>query len=228
MPEYIGCGHIRLLLTHPIEYEISENISSSFIKSYFDFLWNHIHWAKLAFHFTDFTILDGNHTEKAVLEVITEATDPVCNNLAPLITPKIKQNSIFVSHMDSVSPFREKLASFFADRLNGSITTEEMKKQMDILASIQFNLTSNYLAQGYPVFLVTVTLDQSVGEVFISLLLATFVVTLTVLAFFGAVVAYHKITRHLRLKSSLKEEEEEGASIVLTVMEDEKSIEQQN
>eukprot|EP01102_Stenamoeba_stenopodia_P011953 TRINITY_DN3715_c0_g1_i3.p1 TRINITY_DN3715_c0_g1~~TRINITY_DN3715_c0_g1_i3.p1 ORF type:complete len:163 (+),score=32.84 TRINITY_DN3715_c0_g1_i3:166-654(+) len=72
-PENIGCGHIRLLLQHPEEYETPRNLTEMFIRAFFYHMWNKED-PKSKLHVSNLEILDGDHKEKAVLQVLFGAS----------------------------------------------------------------------------------------------------------------------------------------------------------
>lgn len=113
-PENNGDIHIRMLLKYPDMYAIDGNLVKMAIRSFFKLLWDKTNAdsAKLQLE-----ILVGEHHESAFLEV---RSNEACTKakLAPLISPKEQKKdgmSIFINHLDAISPRRVELAKFFAN-----------------------------------------------------------------------------------------------------------------
>jgi len=162
LPNNIGCGHLRNVLLYPELYQVPRNMTCAFIKAFYDYMWNHENWTKLALHFPDYAILNGNHSERAVVNIVATSSDgnSNCSSLAPLIVPRNQMGSIFVNHPTYIGAFRDVLASFFVKR-NNNISFSEMRMLMDSLGILQLNYTCNLLASGLPIY----TANLSVFEI---------------------------------------------------------------
>lgn len=66
-PDYIGCGHLRMMALHSDQYETRLQDVQDFIRGFFDYRWNHPDWEKSR-HET-YVDLDGSHHEQAILEI---------------------------------------------------------------------------------------------------------------------------------------------------------------
>jgi len=113
-PENNGDIHLRMLLKHPDLYAINANLVKMAIKSFFKLLWDKENEDSTKLHLE---ILVGDHHESAFLEV---RSNEACTKakLAPLISPKEQKTdglSIFINHLDAISPRRVELAKFFAN-----------------------------------------------------------------------------------------------------------------
>lgn len=161
-PTNIGCGHLRLITLHPEEYRVNYSLSTGFIKAYFNYLWNHESWVKLSGLDEDYEVLQGLHTEGAVVNVIANhPTSGTCMRLVPTVVPSTQSSSFFVNHPKEVSILREQLATFFVNTYPQGLTIEEFKRQIDELAAIQLNATLTYLASGKPIYQVTFTVTET-------------------------------------------------------------------
>eukprot|EP01101_Sappina_pedata_P007764 TRINITY_DN4165_c0_g1_i1.p1 TRINITY_DN4165_c0_g1~~TRINITY_DN4165_c0_g1_i1.p1 ORF type:complete len:355 (+),score=106.36 TRINITY_DN4165_c0_g1_i1:82-1146(+) len=140
-PEFIGCGHISLLLRNPEEYVIPTYIAQELIRSFYKLLWGlderHSTLSKM-----QLVVLEGCHQEKAILEVTSEVissetgsiskhgdikpsdTDEGfvfgrgCARVFPLVRPYITLENgdkiqFFVHHGKAIEMFRYKNAKFF-------------------------------------------------------------------------------------------------------------------
>ena len=76
-PANIGCGHIKLMLSHPDEYSVRPKLIRSAIKAYFQALWED---TKL-----DYTVLAADHAEAAVLTVLIEDKKITTKTMVPTV-----------------------------------------------------------------------------------------------------------------------------------------------
>jgi hypothetical protein len=164
-PKHIGCGHLRLLTTYPLDYQVPYNYTAWTIRVFFDFLWNHENYTRLNLHKSTprFVVNQGDHEERAVINVISKvkSTGPKCQNLIPRVIPRnpSDRDSIFINHISHVGVLRNQLVSFFS-RLPGSIPANDFMRIFNDIGTVQLGLTVGYLAAGEPVYAVTINVDE--------------------------------------------------------------------
>jgi len=166
-PEYVGCPHLRLVMLHPEQYQISLELSQWYLAAYYDFMWNHEHGPKLN-HLTDLEELHGGHQEQAIVTVLTDATklkkDHPCQGKVPKVAPTNAQNSLFAFHAGSVNVgIRNKVAEFFADKLE--IDTDDIIQEVNPLVVDHYALTTTYVGHSLPAFTVTVVLGEVTPDI---------------------------------------------------------------
>jgi hypothetical protein len=161
-PSNIGCGYLKNMMLHPDEYQTPANLTGAFIKAYFDYMWNHEDWSKLNWFMEDYEVLLGNHTESAVINILP-IFPPTgkCAGKLPLIAPTSNSYSFFINHPESVGPFRDQLAAFFAPKIN--MPASQFRSALDILGYHQTNTTVTYLAGDKSIFYVTINVTEAPG-----------------------------------------------------------------
>ena len=116
----IGCGHLRLMLGNANKYPGSQpELLKSLIRAFFQMKWNGRQGSKI-----EYVVLNGNHAEKAVLQVVSD--DPISDEtLVPLITPCLKENKedgdghqVFIVYPDLERLSEERFAEF-AEEVSG-------------------------------------------------------------------------------------------------------------
>lgn len=93
--KYVGCGHIRLMLTRPEIYEISQKVLRYLMFSYFDNLWNGSAEIKKKLIFR---MLTGDHSEGAVLSVVVPDKELIESTKIPMVAPSNGEMTMFVVH----------------------------------------------------------------------------------------------------------------------------------
>jgi len=164
-PSNIGCSHLKTMMLRPDEYQTPANLTGAFIKAYFDYMWNHEDFSKLNWFMEDYEVLLGNHTESAVINILP-ILPPTgkCSGKLPMIAPTSNSYSFYINHPNSVGPFRDQLASFFAPLLS-NMTAAQFRSALDVLGSFQTNLTVTYTAGDKSIFYVTINVTESPGPV---------------------------------------------------------------
>jgi len=203
-PQFIGCGHMRLLIQHPDLYNVRANITQWFIQVFFDFMWNHEQGGKLNHHTsTDYLTLTGEHQERAVVIVTADKSKLLpgdkCYDLAPMIPGLDNINSFFTDHQAFINAgIRGEIASFFALRLaempisySDHTPVDEytvLLSRMTALGSSQLDLTVGYLAGNDPQYVATIVLakELDVASFIASMLaIAAAFASLVAMAIFG-------------------------------------------
>lgn len=142
-PQNIGCGHLKLMLTRPDDYGVRPELITAFLKACFRALWSGAP--------VDYVVLDGDHREGAVVNVVIE--DEVSRDtLVPTITPQVNGKQMFVNHPQAVSFLRSELARGLTRIHPIEIEPETLKDDIDALAQRQLGHTLMALAKGLPLF----------------------------------------------------------------------------
>lgn len=90
-PEFIGCGHLRMMSEHPESYGIRADLVSDFLRAFFRVLW-HGNPNLL------FQILEGAHQEIALLHV---HADPASPGIVIPGLPCVDDEQCFIHHPDA-------------------------------------------------------------------------------------------------------------------------------
>lgn len=94
--ENVGCGHLKLMLSHPEAYGMSRKVIQGLMASFFDKLWNGTAQEKALINYRS---LQGNHSEGAVVTIqVPEETGITKDTWIPQVRPSDGKTSIFVFH----------------------------------------------------------------------------------------------------------------------------------
>lgn len=154
-PRHIGCGHLRLAMTHPKAYDTRAGLVASLLRSFHLRRWD-------GAPETEVVALAGGHTERAVLNV--RIGGPLLPfSRIPLISPSASGAQLFVHHPRVTSYLRRQLAQFLAlqtDILGGAhrseaVDAEELHVEMERLGAVQLRQTLGSLAKNLPIYDVT-------------------------------------------------------------------------
>ncbi|MDF2696589.1 MAG: Hydroxyacylglutathione hydrolase, partial [Labilithrix sp.] len=151
-PEHIGCGHLRLSLTHSKEYDTREGLVASLLRSF-----HRKHWDGASE--LEVVALAGGHTERAVLNVRIGGPLMPFSRI-PLISPAVGGAQVFVHHPRVTSYLRKQLAQFLVMQTDilgtpRSIDAAELHIEMERLGALQLRKTLGALAKGLPIYDVT-------------------------------------------------------------------------
>jgi rhodanese-related sulfurtransferase len=148
-PNHVGCGHLRLALTHPSAYAVRPQLISAFFTAFYTELWDgarDLHWV----------VLGGEHNEGAVVNVTVE--DPLRPfSEVPMIAPSIGGTQMFVNHPQVVSYLREQTAHFLKTRASHllPLSKSDSQKLAELISELgarQASATLTSLAAGLPTF----------------------------------------------------------------------------
>ena len=154
-PDYLGCGHVRLMLQHPDEYGIRRELVESFLRSFY-----HLWWQGAPE--LDLTLLPGEHAEAAVVNVRLEE-ELWGMSRVPLVSPTCAGSQMFINHPDVASYLRQRVVEFHVRGL-GPVAVkdpEALRTGLEELASQQLTRTIGYLAKGLPIYDVVFSGDGS-------------------------------------------------------------------
>ena len=144
-PGNIGCGHLRLSMQHPGDFQVRTEALAAFFRAFFRQRWGGTEEA-------EYVVLGGDHGEGAVVQVtLEEQLYP--HTRIPLISPAFEGLQIFVLHPQVATRLRRFRAGFLAaefSELNLDIDT-----LADLLCSLgaeQLTAVASRLAAGLPMF----------------------------------------------------------------------------
>lgn len=146
MPQHIGCGHIKLLATHPDQYQVRPQLVTQIIKSFFRLMWlgnKRMHWE----------MLDGDHHEKQVV-VIDHEQDLESESVVPFACHSDNEQQ-FVHHSAARRFFHKRDAMFIRNFMSyldlASPSLVDFIREIEKQADLQLNHTLNALAKDLPV-----------------------------------------------------------------------------
>ncbi|MFK8004555.1 MAG: rhodanese-like domain-containing protein [Polyangiales bacterium] len=146
-PSVVGCGHLRLVLQHPVEYGVRRELARSLIQVVFRELWRHP-------EHVSFVVLQGEHREEAVLNVRLGHEVRASSNV-PAVPPQLGGRSFFVNHPEVSQYIRKEHVALLRSELPwlGELGSEEiLENAMSGLAQRQLTSTLRYLARTLPVY----------------------------------------------------------------------------
>ena len=150
-PEHIGCGHLGLVAMHPEEYGVRRELTRSFLRVVFETLWRFPERV-------DYVVLEGGHTEEAVLNVHVEGPVHAFTNV-PAISPRLEGRSFFVNHPEVAAFVRSQHAAFLRQELQGELgSLAGYEEALAARAQQQLSATLGHLGATLPVF------DVRLGE----------------------------------------------------------------
>jgi hypothetical protein len=154
-PEFVGCGHLRLMLQQPEAYGVRAELVTEVLRNFHRDLW--------AGHpAADFVVLQGRHEETAVVTVEL-SHDVHTYTRIPLVSPRVGDIEIFVVHPQVARFIRRENAAFLLEQvplLHESVEETEFFAEMEHLAGSQRSATLTRLAPTLPRFRVLFTGDN--------------------------------------------------------------------
>lgn len=155
-PEHVGCGHLRLALLRPGEYDVREGLVTALLRSFHRQRWEGTPELEVV-------ALGGGHTERAVLNVRTSGPLMPFSRI-PLVSPSVGGAQVFVYHPRVTSYLRKQLARFLALQTDiaGTIDAFELHIEMERLGATQLTKTLGALAKGLPIYDVTFNGDERI------------------------------------------------------------------
>jgi hypothetical protein len=149
-PNYVGCGHIKQMLTDPEAYKMSRKVLQGLMRSFFNIKWNGTDEQKQLLHYD---VLRGSHKEGAILLVnVKEPITP--ETLIPAVRPTDGDMSMFVVHPSVSAYLRTQLAEQFMNdfypKMKGALSHSVIQE----LSVNGIRETASRLASGYPQYTV--------------------------------------------------------------------------
>ncbi|EFA80038.1 hypothetical protein PPL_06859 [Heterostelium album PN500] len=164
---YIGCGHIRLIMNNPDKYNLSTKIVSEYLRHFYYNLWVEDYDKNVVYFTTEknqtkqpcFLLgLHGDHHESS--SMIVDITNfGKCENRVLTTIPNPQNcDSSFIFHSNKVldASIRGRVKRFFSNRLD-----KEYSKFSDIVDQIYSKwqkLSVGFLAPNLPIYQVNITI----------------------------------------------------------------------
>lgn len=150
---FVGCGHMKLMMTKPAQYGMSEKVLRSLSVAFFDIMWNIPEKAKQLVY----PCLKGNHQEGAVVNIVVPDKEFNDHTMVPMVAPTDGSLSIFVNHPQVVQYLNKKVAYLLAQEGKSIIKDLEVDPDavvthMEQLQSEGVRQTVSSLAWGLPVY----------------------------------------------------------------------------
>jgi len=152
-PRFIGCGHMKLMMTKPEQYGMSEKVLRSISLAFFDTMWNiPDKSAQLAY-----PCLAGDHKEGAVVNIVIPHEELTENTMVPMVAPTDGKISMFVNHPQVVQFLNKKVAYLLAKE-GGSVIKDldvdpvAVVAHMEHLQNEGVRQTVSALGWGLPVY----------------------------------------------------------------------------
>lgn len=152
-PRFVGCGHMKLMMTKPEQYGMSEKVLRSLSVAFFDTMWNVPERSK---HLA-YPMLAGDHKEGAVVSIVIPEVELTDETLVPMVAPTDGKISIFVNHPQVVRFLNKKVAYLLAKE-GGSVIKDlnvdpsAVVAHMEHLQNEGVRQTVSALAWGLPVY----------------------------------------------------------------------------
>lgn len=152
-PRFVGCGHMKLMMSNPHLYGMSEKVLRSLSVAFFDMLWNDSEKAKQLVY----PCLQGDHKEGAVVNVVVGGGEMTDSTMVPMVAPTDGKVSIFVNHPQVVKYLHKKVAYLLAKEGKSIIKDLEVDPtvvvaHMEQLQNEGVRQTVSALAWGLPVY----------------------------------------------------------------------------
>jgi len=152
-PRFVGCGHMKLMMTKPAQYGMSEKVLRSLSVAFFDTMWNVPEKAgQLAY-----PMLPGDHKEGAVVSIVIPGNELDGETMIPMVAPTDGKVSMFVNHPQVVKYLNKKVAYLLAKE-GGSVIKDldvdpnAVVAHMEHLQNEGVRQTVSALAWGLPVY----------------------------------------------------------------------------
>lgn len=148
LADHVGCGHLKLMLVHHDEYGVRKGLIESVIRGFYSLLWQ-------GRDEPDFTVLEGVHTEEAILVFDTdEPLEPSVE--VPAVRHSKSVPSLFVNHLPASRFKRTRTIDALAE-VSDLVPDDEAERdalceRAAELAAHFGGVTVSHLAPDLPVF----------------------------------------------------------------------------
>mmetsp|Transcript_18343 Transcript_18343/g.30141 ORF Transcript_18343/g.30141 Transcript_18343/m.30141 type:complete len:435 (+) Transcript_18343:196-1500(+) len=156
-PDFIGCGHLKLQLKFPNEYQVSSTVLSWFLEAFYRRLWAGDQRLILK-------VLSGDHSEASVVFVTQQRS----MGLAPLLVPRKGNSHMFLIHETAIKLKRRRSATFI-NSIAPSITPISALQKINAVARTQLDATALRLAGDLPVFKVNIIYAPRMTKAYIGM-----------------------------------------------------------
>jgi rhodanese-related sulfurtransferase len=154
---HMGCGHLRLLLSHSEAYGVRAELARAVVESVLAAYWDGVPEI-------EFVVLGGGHQEGAVL--LVEVDGPLhAYTRVPLVPPAFAGVQMFVHHPQVTDFQRVEAAHWLSTRPELDALRGRAREVLDALRALagrQMELTLGHLAKGLPMYRAVYTSDRSV------------------------------------------------------------------
>ncbi len=152
-PRFVGCGHMKLMMTKPHQYGMSEKVLRSLSVAFFDTMWNVPEKSGML----AYPMLPGDHKEGAVVSIVIPSEELTDKTLIPMVAPTDGSISMFVNHPQVVQYLNKKVAYLLAKEGNTiikdlDVDPEAVVTHMEHLQNEGVRQTVSALAWGLPVY----------------------------------------------------------------------------
>ena len=141
----IGCGHLRLMMQHLVEYGVRQELVAAAIQAIYRRLWS-------GSGDIDFVVLEGAHQEGAVVNVLLTSDDVTAETSMPTLAPMVGDQQIFVNHPQAVSFMRRDTARRIAAIAGTDVDSDAWLQAVEMLGRKQLTATVGHLAADLPVY----------------------------------------------------------------------------
>ncbi|MBL8684011.1 MAG: rhodanese-like domain-containing protein [Myxococcales bacterium] len=146
--ENVGCGHLRAMLEHPEAYQTRAALVRAVLGAVLRLSWRRP-------ESVDLEVLEGEHHERAVLEVRVER--PVhAHTRVPMVSPSAAGGGAFVLHPQVEAWIRSESAEFLAEHAPSLVgTTVELEgytHEIQSIGAVQVRQTLQRLAAHLPAY----------------------------------------------------------------------------
>jgi len=153
-PDHVGCGHLRLVLSHPQQYAVRPELTRALLRAVLRRLWQ---GAAI-----DLVILEGEHHEGAVVEIRLDREIHAFTRI-PTFAPRLDDRELFISHPEVSAWLRSVNAAFLFEvdpwLREHPEARGELLRRLDEMAASQLEATLGHLAQSLPVYVAHVSED---------------------------------------------------------------------
>ena len=157
-PEYIGCGHLKLLASYPDRYGVSIKVLRSLVTAFFDTMWAGTDEEK---KLLVYPMLRGEHNERALLVVRVGGERLSNETLIPMIRPTDGKISMFVECPQArdymAFQIAERIAEHYLVGRIGGVDSLELYRKIAELQHEGVRETVSILATGLPMYTVEVS-----------------------------------------------------------------------
>lgn len=146
-PQHMGCGHLRLMLQNPEQYEIRSALVLDFLRAFFSTRW-------AGAPEMENVVLPGGHQEGAVVNVRVEG-QLHAYSWVPLLSPAYAGTQMFVNHPQVSGFLRQELAAFLGEQQDlwgEPLDPARVLAELEGLAGRQLGATLGHLAKGLPIY----------------------------------------------------------------------------
>ncbi len=153
-PTHIGCGHLRLMVQHPEQYEVRQELVTASMQAVYRILWKGTHFG------VEFVILEGDHKEGAVVNVLLDHDDITADTMIPTLKPMVDGEQMFINHPQATDFMLIDTARHISTIVGIDVDQQAWLKAVRTLVEKQLVNTVGYLAPQYPVYNAVFGRDQ--------------------------------------------------------------------